>query len=1172
MSEIPKNTLESLIADLIRIQNNSVEIVKKLEEIQVSDNDKVTIDIEDESGNVVTYEVPSMGFFKSEVQRLSQNFDNITGLGARKANIKTADGSIRTVFVAEAPVEPDAISGVAKPLFFFKKNNKIVDSLLNPIPYVRFDMTNKVKVETNRVLVKKVVVQADTIQDRDYFNAELNGSNIGYEDLLTALEQRGLTYREFDEIYNLPPKFAKYSGRFNVINAQKKDVTQIIDDQEITSKKTVYKLNTLLYKDLENDEADVILKQGVKLIVNADIKDTKYIVETVDASTREVTLRRIEGNRAIPVGVDKLMIDPEFIKTIQLEVSVNVDEYLVVFFKPLNPNANIINIDWGDGIGLYTNELVDFDDQTNNTQLVTFYEGFVNDLGKAAAAITADNTIPLAEAIKPDAPLLDLTNMQVVQVNTHKEDVQKIDELRQKFAEKNNVSKEISRLDTAIEKQKVVIATGEFKNDTEKKQAKKELNDLIDERGLKVQEYNTLVSDIVARSNSLSDFSPKYRIRGFFDEVAPKYKDEAQLLGRQDVIQYKYRYRYLRKDNTSPVSEGQEITATDPTQETKKATFSRWVEVVGKIRDRQIDETTTPSEVASAVANPSLDSTKKPTWVDEDPNDPDVVNINQIDIAITQNENVEIQVRSISEAGYPFMVSDWSESIIVQFPDELLDSVAVIGQTSTQEQLRAQFLQELNAIQLPEHLADQVTIGDKFFAHSGDNLAGPERTPENTPIPINQTITELRNEVENLRAILTGEKGQIKVSITDDLGNVIQDVARNQEVRLFGGFYKDQVADLTTPKGAIVTRLYYLEISNVNPADLELLSYVPGLFTEILPDTDLAPYEGFLSNKTEYENFRRFWQSPLSLRAVTENNDFQTHHDDTAQPFIQLPAFQSSQVKGQLVYTRKRDITLNNVLYDKDVTPANNTLLPITGAGSPETFVWDETQTIGSPNGNGIPTDFCVHVDHPDLVATSDLMTNFTDLYNSSTKLPERSVEPSGDVNYPAFVHAKYFNLQTIDPDGLLQLEYIPYTKELVSGANTENFPKKVGFTKNDQYLIGRNTCGAYLFLAPENHEFLHVGSAVYDKGRIITTGTENSIRIPLIFQYRMTDYYGAGSTGTGIIGGFGTGTVNNLSYAKKIGIDIVIKNQEIFSFDVRVDARYKARSVAELSTVALTS
>jgi len=73
---------------------------------------------------------------------------------------------------------------------------------------------------------------------------------------------------------------------------------------------------------------------------------------------------------------------------------------------------------------------------------------------------------------------------------------------------------------------------------------------------------------------------------------------------------------------------------------------------------------------------------------------------------------------------------------------------------------------------------------------------------------------------------------------------------------------------------------------------------------------------------------------------------------------------------------------------------------------------------------------------------------------------------------------------------------------------------------------------------------------------------SSNSINIPLVFQYRMTDYFG---TGTGSAGGIGniagdsTGATTNLTYAKKVGFDVYPNGNEPYQFDIEIFAKYKS-------------
>jgi hypothetical protein len=79
---------------------------------------------------------------------------------------------------------------------------------------------------------------------------------------------------------------------------------------------------------------------------------------------------------------------------------------------------------------------------------------------------------------------------------------------------------------------------------------------------------------------------------------------------------------------------------------------------------------------------------------------------------------------------------------------------------------------------------------------------------------------------------------------------------------------------------------------------------------------------------------------------------------------------------------------------------------------------------------------------------------------------------------------------------------------------------------------------------------------------KIIQFGSSNSINIPIVFQYRMTDYYGVGSGSSGGIGniiGDISGATTNLTYAKKIGFDIWPTGENAVQYDIEFFAKYKS-------------
>jgi hypothetical protein len=64
-----------------------------------------------------------------------------------------------------------------------------------------------------------------------------------------------------------------------------------------------------------------------------------------------------------------------------------------------------------------------------------------------------------------------------------------------------------------------------------------------------------------------------------------------------------------------------------------------------------------------------------------------------------------------------------------------------------------------------------------------------------------------------------------------------------------------------------------------------------------------------------------------------------------------------------------------------------------------------------------------------------------------------------------------------------------------------------------------------------------------------------------------MTDYYGVGSSGIGKIGGFekDISEPTNLTFAKKIGLDLYVKDEAPFSFDILVKASYARESLTQV-------
>lgn len=1126
------NTIEDVLGGIVRREGDSIAILNALRDLTVAQSEQVTIQYVLPDGTVDEIAVPSYGFLLNKITALENNQQNMMGISTTKVAVKLPDGTIRTIFATEIPAEPRPVSNVAIPVNFDIKNNQGVEELIDPTTYVQLNLTGIIASDCKKVLVKKVVVVPDNSDQIEFFNQNYNAVNsIDYNTLLETLNDQEIPYAEYEYPVDINLRLPRYSGTFDVINIFKRDKIISVGGQPQTQKVLIYKLSRSTYRNNETG-ADVNLKKGDSLVINyTDVPRSSYIIENIDTNTNEVELVNSEGYDAPKVGINVFAIYPAAQTKQTVDITVNNNQYIILFFKQVEDKTFMIPRSWGQGMGFYTGNLLE---PSTSATLADFYLTSVRNIADAIRKIAADAPVSIIEGVKPATPILNVEDFRVELVNTHQSSVDTDQEIKNEYAQKLTVQSEINKIDIQINALKLQIATANFKTTQELTNAQDSLNKLNTERDSKVSQLNTIVNSLVSKTREIQGFEPKYQVRGFWEIPPPQYKDAINRIGKQEVVRFIVEYKYLRIDNSSSETE---TSTFGPEGAKQKAVQAKWIREYGVPRQKVVNEF------------------NELVWTEEDLLNPEAINSNTLAIPIKQGENVEIRVKAQSEAGWPLspLESDWSESIIVEFPQELIDTTDAIRLEVNDDRVKALFEQELDNINLPQHLADQVTINERFFSHSLGSIASPFRTVENKPIPADEAMTSLRNDVDALQAIITQANAQIQVQITDELGNVLATVNNNTNVRLFAGFYVDAIADAVIKKGEIVNKLFYIVISNLSQVDLELLSYVPGNGSEPLPNES---YIGYLVSRDEYINYRKFWQVPLTLRGINNDAALLGHHQDTQNPFIQVPAFQSSQVKGQLIYSRSRDITLSNVLYNVPSNPNDDVFLPImSGSNGQESFIWNGS---AGPFGNGFKTDFCVHIDHPDLQIGSNFINKYSQLWNGNG-IPTANFDAT-EVFYPNFMHSNYFNLPATDALGLTQLAYRSYVR--AATPTISNMPRKFGFTKNDKYLIGKNTCGAYLSMSPTDTSTIVNNSPIYNVGTIIKNGDSYSLKVGVLFSCRMTDYFGAGNTGVGILGGFGSNYPNNLEFTKKMGIDIVIKNQGLFSFDLEVQMIYKPSSV----------
>jgi hypothetical protein len=1160
-----QNSISQLLEQFLELNTNSLETFNRINEAIATDKETVTLDLYDPNSNELkSVQIPAFGYLKRELERLDANVKSITVIDGNSANVRLKDGSFRKIYSSRLKGPAPSIKSLAAPTQFNTKLNEFFEDFLNPLLTVRLDVSGQLPIETERVYVERYIFNSEDPTTVDLFDDRFKAqSDINYTDFISFITDNALNYYLDSNTVDMPVRDLQYYGGFDVVQINNVQKTVIVDGVSQTKTVKLFTLNKLTYSDSTRELKDTeALRVNDSLIVNSGAYRTRYIIKSIDNSTSQIELELIEGFEPINIGADQLAIYKDVETDLDIEINVGFNERQVIFVKPIDHVSNIVAEEYSPGVGFYSNELELVNATGQRTTLATYYRDEVADFGEFIKSLSVDYIPPSSSGIKPASPAINTDNLKVVQVNKHLTDNTTIQTVKKLKSDKIQAEQQIKSIDEAIKQKKALLSTKKFKSKTEFNNQRAELNSLIADRQSTSQLYASTVNQIKAAADSvgLTNVTPKFRVRGFWSIPEPRTVGDQV---SQEVVQFKIRYRYQSTSGTT--SEVQQIPYTDSTNGTSTtAAFSNWIEVNGPVRKREL-----------------VDGKYK--WITESEEDAQAVNFNSLDLPISNGEVMEIMVKSVSEAGFPSnpLESDWSEIVRVEFPEGELatDSVLELVSSNQIDSVKVQLKSELQSEGFYDHIVDQFEVNGKTYVHNATSIASGFLTTEQSPISLYDKLLELQNEIASLRAQIDGTLGELEVTIIDEDGNVTK-VTNNTRIKLFAGYYINELP-ATNYKGYIVTKNYKIELSNSKATDLELIARIIG-------DTELpAPVSStrtafglgsgtidadVLSN-TYYTTEGNYDLVPLLYQNIST--------DEATNSWFNYSPNQSSQLKGQFVYSRFKNLANDNQLYiDSNIdTQVNNgydiheyglnyttsgvstdgngykeftniSVTPFSANGNVVTdFIWsgdttdiNSISTLADIGGDSVYNNgMYLHVNHPLLSSSNDLLDIWKHGAVGMPKTAPRNSVSSYGRQQMAFRLTKTIAERDINNDPIYGMRST----------------LKMSFDPNDQYLLGGHSCGSFLFLAPIDSTTLSVDAKNKYGKKIVPASGKNSISIDLVFQYRMTDYYGPGEEGTGLVGGV-TSNLSNLTYAKKIGIDILDKAGNDFQFDVEVYAKYK--------------
>jgi len=743
------NSFAENINKLVTSSNNQISILNGIQESVITDSNSVKVSVTDEDGKVHVVEIPSWTSLSKQVEAFRNSINTIL---QGKGIVSLGDGTNRTVKLSTIAYSPSKITGLQNPTSFNIDPNWWFEDLMYPSSYVSVDLLGKIDDSSDRVLVNRVILDYKSTEAVNLYYNSIYGSNISYENLIVLLTNNNVTYTQDEEILSLPLSKVNYIGKFN------------ISDIEFKSGYQWYTVDTLEYKSVstENstfDNSTIKLKVGDKMSRG----DMLYTVVDINEATSQIRLTCTIGY-SFPSTGDTLIFYNEPWQTKEVNVKFSNNEINIVYFKGINEDFNIPSNEWSEPIMFVSNELSFAGD--NTTDYNSYYFNNIVDWGRQMIDDVRERKISASRGVKPNAPVLNVGDFSVVQINTQVNASIDTAEILQMKADIETTKSRLTSKRAALASQQTNLQ--ETTDQTEASKLKKQIQENTKEIEQLQTSYRTSLSTIqsILKENNGIDVKPKYHIRGFFQIPLPAYNGTQE----QQVIGFQIAYRYIKEDSTGV--DLKTYTYTDQNNDEHVGVYSDWT-----IYDTPILEKTFDPEANSF------------RWVQGNPSKGDEVNINQVDIPITKGEKVEFMIRSVSEAGYPYspLKSDWSNKVIMDFPSNLMTAsdienlITDINDENTT--ITVESILDTNGIvnHLSDTIANTNTTSGVYFKHEAKNLAvdvkdenGAEKT-----ISLQEGIDNISNKVNDLYSSISDGLLNLKTTDGTTVGSVISTYVRD---------------------------------------------------------------------------------------------------------------------------------------------------------------------------------------------------------------------------------------------------------------------------------------------------------------------------------------------------------------------------------------------------------
>lgn len=871
------------LVQLQQLTRQNLDILQAINDAFLSNQTHLTAKIGD-----VKYAIPSFLSLENKINNLQDNFNNLINAPKTGEATFNLDGNSRSIEVRGYTHTPNRIV-LSEVNEFGIEQNDIFKDFLTPVPYITFSLKDLPN-DITSVNIKKIIPKTNELEVlfAGLIDENAASKSYSYADLYKKLYiyEEDKDYIEYDTTKKLPIRKNIGSATYVIGSIKSDNIDENLDEYITLQLRSNLELggdsnytNKLTYR-LFDETIEKPLKIGDQLVTFDD--SAKVEITEIQQNINTITVKVLSGEY-LNLMEDSTNTDVYDISDLAklkfyspidfdddkyIRVPLEEDRYVFIAIAPLNDRMNI-QAPWGTGVVLNTYNLMN-----DNQNFKDYYQKNVRNIGDALNELVMVSPGELTKLSGKDfqnlqsiKPSIDTSLLEVVQINKHLNDTTTVKNIKSLYAQKLKYSADLQGLQNKIADINSKLSSVSFDDTSNIKTVyTQQLTEYTKTKNSLVTSLQKITDEISLAANS-SDIpieNAKYHIRGFFDYKSfaeEKKIDESHIKG----IRVQYRYKNMDK------AVGNATTIAD------KFLFSDWTEMKGFM------------------------NTKEVSWdngyqfnVKEDTSNQNEPSFNQIDIAISQGETVDIRLQVIYDYGYPYaeVTTQWSDIVNIEFPQEFLKDVQVLDIISeNNSDIETNRFNNILVEQgITEHVGDKIQDQDVTYYHKPENISSGFYTSERRVIPLKDKLAEFSNLLVQLKDEVAGTNSSaLSVSVgVGDISNKIYPLQSNNILvegyadLVKGEDTKDTTINNYTIENNVVSTLLNISITNNSEHTMKLYPMFPGSSNEIINNKPNYKY-----NAAEYTLGAFVSSGDISaalnkLRATINNLSVQNEkdHDD----------------------------------------------------------------------------------------------------------------------------------------------------------------------------------------------------------------------------------------------------------------------------------------------------